>query len=96
MGNDPMGTRELDEDPDCPVHPTNISICGGPHRVVQTDLGAEVLAPSEGPIGTPDLAAAIPMVIPDGLIDRADARSAPSGKANPLIPTSQSEIDQRD
>jgi hypothetical protein len=42
------------------------------------------------------MAAAIPMVIPDSLIGRADARSAPSGKANPLIPTSQSEIDQRD
>lgn len=37
----------------CPIHPVENEVCGGPHRIVVTDLGEEVLAPSETPIGTP-------------------------------------------
>lgn len=37
----------------CPLHTVLNIVCGGPHRVVRTDLGDEVLAPSETPIGTP-------------------------------------------
>lgn len=37
----------------CDIHDVDARVCGGPHRVVLTDLGREVLAPSEAPIGTP-------------------------------------------
>lgn len=37
----------------CSQHDCLAEICGGPHRVVRTDLGDEILAPSEGPIGEP-------------------------------------------
>lgn len=38
---------------ECPIHGVLIEICGGPHRVVVTDLGNEVLGPDEHPIGNP-------------------------------------------
>jgi hypothetical protein len=37
----------------CAMHAVSGAVCGGPHRVVRTDLGDEVLAPSESPVGTP-------------------------------------------
>lgn len=37
----------------CDLHEVDAEICGGPHRIVLTDLGREVLAPNEEPQGTP-------------------------------------------
>jgi hypothetical protein len=37
----------------CDFHGIMNVECGGPHRVVPTELGDEVLAPSQEPIGTP-------------------------------------------
>jgi hypothetical protein len=39
-------------EPFCMHHAIDARICGGPHRVVFTDLGYEVLAPGEEPQGT--------------------------------------------
>lgn len=105
MGNDPLGTRGPDENPTCPIHETENNICGGPHRVVRTDLGDEVLAPSQEPIGSLEPAAAIPMVMPHshfnsafarGVLPVPDGAAADHSRPNPLIPASQAEIDQRD
>lgn len=38
--------------PYCSIHSVDAEVCGGPHRVVYTDLGNEVLAPGEEPEGT--------------------------------------------
>lgn len=37
----------------CAMHAVDGSTCGGPHTVVRTDLGDEILAPGETPVGTP-------------------------------------------
>jgi hypothetical protein len=37
----------------CTLHGVLAEVCGGPHRVVTTDLGDEVLAPDEAPLGKP-------------------------------------------
>lgn len=42
-----MSDREI-----CDFHGIMNVECGGPHRVVHTELGDEVLGPTEEPIGT--------------------------------------------
>lgn len=37
----------------CTIHLVNVSVCGGPHRIVRTELGDELLGPNESPVGTP-------------------------------------------
>ena len=37
----------------CPIDKCPNSVCGGPHRVVRTDIGDELLKPDQSPIGTP-------------------------------------------
>jgi hypothetical protein len=37
----------------CPIHKVANITCGGPHRVLRTTLGDEMLAPGEKPLGTP-------------------------------------------
>lgn len=37
----------------CQIHAVSGYTCGGPHVVVRTDLGDEMLSPAENPVGTP-------------------------------------------
>lgn len=40
-------------EPYCDIHSVLAAVCGGPHYVVHTDVGYEVLAPGEAPVGIP-------------------------------------------
>lgn len=44
---------EPESRPFCMHHAVDAEVCGGPHRVVLTDLGYELLGPDEEPQGTP-------------------------------------------
>lgn len=37
----------------CPFDKCPITVCGGPHVVVRTDIGDEIVGPGQTPLGTP-------------------------------------------
>lgn len=49
--SNPQPQTEPFPEPYCEHHSVDAAVCGGPHRVILTSVGYEVLAPGEEPIG---------------------------------------------